>query len=470
MRLDTLSLTVFPLGCLLLGLSLYPEPLGILLLLTVPALFYTAAATGLGRFLAPAIFLTKLLVIPAHALIFYIVKTLGLILRLAAWLLPHSRQIKPLHPRTFDELRQSQRLAQYHHAPRNRLLLGHNQQGLVWAQLGEIVHNLLITGAVGEGKSTIVRSSILALLSKGPAIFQDWQIHIIDPKGGLGGHFQRIAQAYPDHFSIAFTQEQALATLAHITEIVLSRGDQMQQAYAERPADLGLNRILLVIDDFQNIRANKNLDRLMLEIINGARQAGVHVIAMTPYAHGEIVKPFYRVNFHSISGRLPAHAARTLHMPQLPYLPAKHFLYRPSELEIDVLFTGFMTTARTSLAIVEQFLAPAEFETELVILRLFIEAPGGLGHRALIRRGYELRRLASLPAEFPFSTYDPEQGQLAGADVARARMYVLDLLRHFEALGIAKAKPQKQGWAPVLTDYAQAKKLLKGGQTNDNDS
>lgn len=454
-----------PPALLIMALATYdtdPQTAIFLFLLAIPAL-YTIAAVGLANFMAPAQIITYIVVIPPHFIGLYIVK-LFLAFR---WVILNiyyivtrryiSKKLK-ITPRTFAELLTSGHLAAYHHKPRGRFLLGHNKAGLVWAQIGHIVHNLLITGTIGQGKSSILRSLLLSLLTKGPSIFKDWEFHIIDPKAGLGGHFSKIARAYPDNFTTSYGENEIKARLDWLYAQVVARGRAIQDAGADSPEQIGLPRMLIIIDDLQNIFFDRETKFTFTRLINSGRQAGAHIITVVPYSHSDIVKTYDRANFTFISARLPDNAIRVIGMKALKFLPYHHFLFQPDQLQPPILLTPFQITAQMIAQITESFIAPRPAKTDLFILRLFCDVAGGLGYRELIARGYGEIVSEGKKPPFPFTVYDPDKGKVAGEDTSKARDYVLGLLKQFETLGIAQAKPKTQGWAPLM-GYPQAKKL-----------
>jgi hypothetical protein len=345
--------------------------------------------------------------------------------------------------------------------PARDVVLGYNQQRVVYAGLSEVKH-LLITGVTGEGKTTIALSMLLSLLGQGPSVFGKMLFSIHDTKGVTALHFKPLADMFPGQFDIYSDVHCSYRALEALVEEMHQRTHRLGE---ERQFDidaLGLPHRLVLIDEPQLFyRKKSDYEERVLELVTAGRQAGFHIILLTPYGKGDVISTDYRPNFRFISGYLPKHAESVVEMP-VSRLPEFHFLYQQTVRSFPVIFTTYKIEPRHVEQTINTFLAHhANVEAEEIALDIFVNTPN-CGFRTLLREGAlrcqalkDQGRLGEIP--WPWSGVTVNGVLKYNREV---RQWAFDFLDELARKGIAS--PAGPGQArKALVSLEQAKTIWK---------
>lgn len=413
--------------------------------------FYLAAIIQVGNKEKPAYLITwPLFYIPsalAHLLWRFGLRPPLYAVKWALGIRVRREAARPLDlPRTWAELQVSPQLKRHQQAPGFNLLLGLSARRLISAKLGESVHHLLITGVTGVGKSSVIRTILCALLLEGPGLFSRLTIHILDNKGGLGRPFLPVINAYPKGM-ISFQDEDAiLADLESLKAQIVERQRVMDDALAETPEEAGLGRILVIIDDLQDIIADKDIEAMIASLSSKGRSAGVHLIISMPYSKANLLRSTISVNFHRISGYVRGGAERSIGIDGLSALGQHQFVFADNQRLEPILFSPYHITPqdvrKLSGAFVTSTLAPDE-----ILVDLFVRQ-GGLGRRALAKQGLaQARALYPDALPFPFDEISIEADSNRVSMTKLARDYVTNVARLMIKFGLA-TPPEQAGESP----------------------
>lgn len=354
-------------------------------------------------------------------------------------------------PITWAALQSSPHLKRHQQSKGFNLLLGHSRRRLVAARLGTEAHHLLITGITGAGKSSVIRTILAGLLLEGPGIFDRVEVHILDNKGGLGRHFLPIIKVFGDKIISRHDEDAILADLEALALRIVERQRVMDDKLAETPEEADLGRILVIIDDLQDIIASKDIEAAIASISSKGRSAGVHVIISMPYSKADLLKSTISVNFHRISGFVRGGAERSIGISGLSKLEAHQFAYEETQRLDPILFSPYHITP-TDIHALGQAFVTSSLDPDEILLTLFVEQ-GGLGRRELARQGLARSKVLYKDSIVPFPFSGIKTGKKGLLVTKMARDYIGNLVKRFEEVGIATAPAQEgQSYRPANRD------------------
>lgn len=167
--------------------------------------------------------------------------------------------------------------------------LGEAESGdLVKADLAQTPH-LLIAGATGTGKSTLLHGILLTLLAHNPAsrlrlILCDTKIVELNVYTGTKNLISSIASR-PEAISFAVDRASSIiqSRLLRFAKMrvpgISEYNDLLWASFSSEPE---LPHIVLVIDDLATaLSGNREIEKGLLEIVANGRAAGVHLFAVT---------------------------------------------------------------------------------------------------------------------------------------------------------------------------------------------
>lgn len=151
--------------------------------------------------------------------------------------------------------------------------------------------HLLIAGATGAGKSTVVNGMIHAALFHSPAMVR---FILIDPKGTELDEYKRL----PHTLAYADSLNDCVSTLNFAMEIVRQRMKDMK--HKKQRTYEGSN-IYIIIDELMILmtRVKREALPVMQDILSLARCAKVHLIACTQSPIAAVIPTQLKCNFDS---------------------------------------------------------------------------------------------------------------------------------------------------------------------------
>jgi len=156
--------------------------------------------------------------------------------------------------------------------------------------------HMLIAGATGSGKSTVVNGIMHAALYQSPAVVQ---FILIDPKGTELDMYARL----PHTIQYAQTSQECLAALNSALDITRARFNAMKK---KKLREYDGPHIYVVIDELMYLFNRPDVKRQAMntlqDILVIARAARVHVIACTQNPTTATIPATLRCNFDSRLG------------------------------------------------------------------------------------------------------------------------------------------------------------------------
>jgi S-DNA-T family DNA segregation ATPase FtsK/SpoIIIE len=167
--------------------------------------------------------------------------------------------------------------------------------------------NLLIGGIPGAGKSMLLHSVILSLMSK------DSKIYLIDPKMVEFGMYDKMRSIE----SIENTAEEAGGRIESIRKIMESRflmlkkyGCRNVHEFNSRANSRIMRPIVLIIDEWADIfLQDKRLEKPLCFVAQKGRAAGVSVVLATQRPSSKVISGLVKANF---SGRIALKTASAI--------------------------------------------------------------------------------------------------------------------------------------------------------------
>lgn len=164
-------------------------------------------------------------------------------------------------------------------------------------------HNMLITGAVGQGKSNLISVIIHSLCQRYAPC--ELELYLLDFKEGvtLQPFYGRATGEYLPHarvLGLEADREFGLSVFRHLFEIYKQRmqlfkrsGVQNLKQYREAYPDRALPRILLVIDEFQLMfserdRVSDEIADLLVKGVRLFRASGIHIALASQTIGGNV--------------------------------------------------------------------------------------------------------------------------------------------------------------------------------------
>ncbi len=189
-----------------------------------------------------------------------------------------------------------------------RFLLGQEPDGKVLVgdfSDGSAAH-LLVAGQTGSGKSVFLQSLLASLVRfHGP---ESVRFHLVDPKRVTftSASFRSSLAAHLEG-PISFDAEETLPLISQLVELMEERyrlfaDEQVTDIleYNEAKPEARLERRILVVDEFQDLLADKNVAK---EFCAGvarlgakARAAGIHLVLATQRPSADVLPPIIKAN------------------------------------------------------------------------------------------------------------------------------------------------------------------------------
>lgn len=337
-----------------------------------------------------------------------------------------------------------------------KLPIGYNDRRVVYANLDDDRH-LAVMGTTGEGKTSVVLTMLLSILSTGQTGLKRINVSLHDPKRVLYNMFHPITS---NEFGVFGSLTESIAELERLALLMNERTAQLGRERAFSVDEIGLPHILVVIDEPQiYFNQDREYEKLVYNLVTVGRQAGIHVLLVTPYAKGDVISTKYRVNLKYISGYLPKHAESVLQMP-VSSLGEHEFLYQKNERATPVHMWSFEITPGDVSNVINSMTAPSQFlahaTPEDIALRVFMTTPN-CGVRTLLKQA---RMIADVGGGVPY----PLDGVITdkdGVSISKdALNWGLDFLRKLTDLGVASDAPNGKARKPLVS-YEQAKILFR---------
>lgn len=151
--------------------------------------------------------------------------------------------------------------------------------------------HLLIAGATGSGKSTLVNALIHTALYNGP---NRVQFILIDCKGVELSDYAQL----PHTIAHAITPQDSIKMLRYAVDIMLARFNWMRSASLK---DYSGSDIYIIIDELADLMttSKKEVVPLIQRLTQLGRAAHIHVIACTQCPLREIIPTTIKCNFDS---------------------------------------------------------------------------------------------------------------------------------------------------------------------------
>lgn len=170
------------------------------------------------------------------------------------------------------------------------VVFGESSEGNpVWLDLANAPH-LLIAGASGSGKSTLLHT-IIANLLKNP----NNSLYLGDPKQVEFEQYRK--DLYTSTIQRVFsTYEEAVDSLQALCDIMEQRYEIMALMNVK---DSNAQKIICVIDELADLVVqdkNKKLEKLLIQLVQKSRAAGIHMILATQRPSANILSGLIRAN------------------------------------------------------------------------------------------------------------------------------------------------------------------------------
>jgi hypothetical protein len=344
-------------------------------------------------------------------------------------------------------------------------VLGRNTERVLFCNWLDAKH-ILIQGTTGTGKTTVALTMILSMLMVGPAIFSKWRFKIHDAKHIIGTWFLNIARAYPEKFKVVMEFEDALAEAEELYKEMRERLQIIGEAGME-PEDADLDRILYLCDEpqvwYAEGKEGKRYQWLVSNLVNLGRQAGIHVVLITPYALAKVIDTEYRGNLRIITGYMKKNSIPSHGIAAVVELRKHQFLYEEDPVQAEVFFETYAVGRQDLDWIVEVLLEESvvsetgAIDPRELAVHIFSNTPEcgirtiqkiGLQHcQALL----ENSQIDAVP--FPWSQIRIEDG--VPKPSKKANVWTRDILDQMVEAGIAEN-----------TGQGKAKRFIGGNPTN----
>lgn len=342
-------------------------------------------------------------------------------------------------------------------------VLGWNHKRVVFIDWYDAKH-LLIQGSTGVGKTTIALTILLSMLGLGPSVFSKWRFHLHDAKRVMGYWFLPLSKMFPDKFVVHMEMEGALQDMRNLYAQMEERSKKIGLAGGKMtPEDAGLDRILVMIDEPQMWydqdvykQEAREYEAYVKQIVNAGRQAGFHVVLITPYALREVINTQYRGNLRIITGHLKKNTIASHGISSVLDLAAYEFLYEENPIEQEVFLRSFMVDEGHRDRVFSGFTEAATREPDEMMLHIFATV-GGAGYRTIQKVGRqrcEAQAKSESDIPFPFSKIKIEDGKPMPSRAAKD--WVEATMRDFVDAGIAEPQGQGKPFAFKLGSYAEA--------------
>jgi energy-coupling factor transporter ATP-binding protein EcfA2 len=181
----------------------------------------------------------------------------------------------------------------------------------------ETLKHLLVVGATGGGKTTLIHSMLYAFITRNS--HDDIEIWLADMKAGAElGRYSQLAGTKKEPGivrHIAKDSEAAILMLDNALSEIMRRNKLMAQHNASNLADLRnltgerLRRIVVIVDEFAMLMLDKNkfntttvgrmAENIITKIASLGRSAGVHLVIATQMINKEVISGMILANFEN---------------------------------------------------------------------------------------------------------------------------------------------------------------------------
>lgn len=178
--------------------------------------------------------------------------------------------------------------------------IGKDRKGrLIVCDLSSKEPHMLIAGETGGGKSTAIRSIITNLI-----LTKNVKLHLIDLKGGVELQLFRNCSKVAN---FARTRSEAEAVLAQIRKEIDRRYALLMEnectdikEYNRRFGGMGYE--VLIIDEFADLKSEKNSIEMVEDVVALARACGIHAVISTQRPDARILNGRIKANTSAILG------------------------------------------------------------------------------------------------------------------------------------------------------------------------
>jgi hypothetical protein len=339
-------------------------------------------------------------------------------------------------------------------------VLGHNSRRVVTVDWLDARH-LIFTGVTGYGKTTVALTVLASMLMVGPSILKKWRFKIHDAKRVVGWWFKPLAQALPDSFEVHMDFDNSFAALKELHAEMQTRNELVGKAGME-PEDAGLDRIIVFLDEVAEFYGHhehgKEYQRMVQELVNQGRQAGIHMVLVTYYALAEVVSSRYRGNLRIATAHMKEETIRSHGIKNVHLLKRHEFLYEEDPGQDEVFFKTYRVGRDDILRLADQLIGDTMVQTNVdpveVMIRIAASMPN-VGYRTYQRVGLQQCQamVASSQLEevpFPWSQIEireDEKGVEKPFPSKEADQWIRERVADLKELGIL-SEPEGQGKAP----------------------
>jgi len=341
-------------------------------------------------------------------------------------------------------------------------VLGWNHKRVVFVDWHDAKH-LLIQGSTGVGKTTVALTILLSMLGVGPSIFSKWRFHLHDAKRVMGYWFLPLSKMFPDKFIVHMEMEGALEDMRSVYAQMEERSQKIGLAGGKMtPEDAGLDRILIMVDEPQMWydkdvyrHEAREYEAYVKQLVNAGRQAGLHVVLITPYALREVINTQYRGNLRVVTGHLKKNTIASHGISSVPDLDAYEFLYEERPTDQEVFLRSFMVDEAHRDQVLSQFTEAAIKAPDEMMLHIFATV-NGAGYRTIQKVGRQRYEVQAKPSDipFPFNKIKIEDGKPLPTKAAKT--WVEATMKDFVEAGIAEPQGQGKPFAFKFGSYAEA--------------
>lgn len=346
-------------------------------------------------------------------------------------------------------------------------VMARNQRRVIYLDFKDAKH-LLIQGTTGTGKTTIALTILMSMLLPGPSVFTKWRFYLHDAKHVIGTWFLPVQAMFPEYFSVQMKFDGALAQAEELVEEMQRRLEMIGEGGME-PEDVGLGRICFVSDEPQVFYDKKlypdgpRYEAAIKHLVNLGRQAGIHVILITPYALADVISTQYRGNLRIITGFMKKNTIASHGIPGVTKLREFEFLYEEQPTQEEV-FCQTYAISKADLAPILDKLGDEAAHTPAELMLHIFAGTKNCGYRKIYKIGLERCQIMldkgeieAIPA--PWSEIEMVEGEAKPSRAAAAT--VKALMDQFIEAGIAEDAGTGKARKFIAGDYATALTLWR---------
>lgn len=177
--------------------------------------------------------------------------------------------------------------------------IGYGYEGLHTLTFSDQVSALLVGGYPGSGKSVFLRQAIVNLiLTKSP---EKLQLHLIDLKNGVEFEmFKRV-----EHVAgFAKNESEAMKLFKYLEHLTEERYEKLSKANVVNIAEYNkkgnMDYHLVIIDEYANLRENKEIQAKVDKLLRICRAVGIYFIICTQRPSAETVPGLIKANTQAV--------------------------------------------------------------------------------------------------------------------------------------------------------------------------